>query len=55
APSTNQQIIININNQHSIDPTIRDSISSKRRTSEFDRETQRVFERQQRQERLANI
>ncbi|CAF1492436.1 unnamed protein product, partial [Rotaria sordida] len=30
APSTNQQIIININNQHSIDPTIRDSISSKR-------------------------
>ncbi|CAF1551567.1 unnamed protein product, partial [Rotaria sordida] len=55
APSTNQQIIININNQHSIDPTIRDSISSKRRTSGFDGETQRVFERQQRQKRLANI
>ncbi|CAF1397844.1 unnamed protein product [Rotaria sordida] len=57
----NQQIIVNINNQRSlstsssIDPSVRDSISSKRRTSGFDGETKRVFERQQRQERLANI
>ncbi|CAF3401057.1 unnamed protein product [Rotaria sp. Silwood2] len=58
----NHQVIVNINNQRSlstssssVDPTKRNSISSKRRTSGFDRETQRIFERQQRQERLANI
>ncbi|CAF1395460.1 unnamed protein product [Rotaria sp. Silwood1] len=66
--SINQQLnstpspIVNIHNQRSlsttsssIDPTGRNSVSSKRRTSGFDRETQRIFERQQRQEHLANI
>lgn len=36
-------------------PLLRDSISSARRSSGFDLDAQRIFERQQRQERLANI
>lgn len=36
-------------------PLLRESISSARRSSGFDLEAQRIFERQQRQERLANI
>jgi hypothetical protein len=57
---TNQHLTIHVNNQRSlstfssIDPT-RNSISSTRRGSTFDCETERIFERQQRQERLANI
>jgi len=66
-PSTNQQINstllpsnkslrIEINNQRSASiNSTRHSITSARRASTFDCETQRIFERQQRQERLANI
>ncbi len=63
APSTNQQLsppnqhlTVEINNQRSssIDPT-RHSISSTRRASAFDSDAERVFERQLRQDRLANI
>jgi hypothetical protein len=60
-----QQLEVHINNHRSlsaasslIDPTnslARNSFSSTRRLSVFDCETQRLFERQQRQERLANI
>ncbi len=55
-PSINQQLTVHINNHRSlsIDPK-RNSISYTRRGSTFDCETERVFERQQRQERLANI
>ncbi len=54
--SPNQQLTVHINNYRSlsIDPT-RNSFLSIRRESTFDCETERVFERQQRQERLANI
>ncbi len=63
--STNQQLSVHTNNQRSlsttsslIDPTNslpRNSITSTRRPSVFDGETKRIFERQQRQERSANI
>ena len=36
-------------------PLLRESMSSARRSSGFDLEAQRIFERQQRQEHLANI
>jgi len=54
--SPNQQLTVHTNNYRSssIDPT-RNSFLSIRRESTFDCETERVFERQQRQERLANI
>ncbi|CAF1217425.1 unnamed protein product [Adineta steineri] len=60
-PSTNQQLTIHLNNTYSLSPPsspispIRNSISSTRRGSIFDGETKRIFERQQKQERLANI
>jgi len=63
--TTNQQLSVHTNNQRSlsttsslIDPTNslpRNSITSTRRPSVFDCETKRIFERQQRQERSANI
>ncbi|CAF0882035.1 unnamed protein product [Adineta steineri] len=63
--SQQQQLTVHMNNHRSlsttssIDPTDASmrtfSISSTRRPSTFDSETQRTFERQQTQERLANI
>ncbi len=60
-PPSSNQLSIHVNNQRSlsttsslIDPT-RNSISSARRPSGFDYQAQRIFERQQRQERLANL
>ena len=60
-----QRLSVHVNNQRSLsttssidhtDSSIRNfSISSARRPSTFDGETQRVLERQQTQERLANI
>jgi hypothetical protein len=62
--SLHHQLSVQVNNHRSlstvssIDPTsnsMRNSISSTRRPSTLDSDTQRVFERQQKQERLANI
>jgi hypothetical protein len=58
--SLNQQLTIHANNQRSLSASLshdrsRNSVSSTRRGSTFDCETERIFERQQRQERLANI
>lgn len=62
---TNPPVVENVTNPRSLsrlssivdpnNPLIRESISSARRSSGFDFEAQRIFERQQRQERLANI
>jgi hypothetical protein len=59
-PPSNQQLSVHINNQRSLSTSSslidsRTSVFSTRRPSAFDCETQRIFERQQRQERLANI
>lgn len=64
-PQQGNQLTVHINNHRSLSTTssidntnssIRNfSISSARRPSTFDGETQRVLERQQTQERLANI
>ena len=64
-PSSQHQLAVHVNNHRSLsttssidhtDSSIRTfSISSTRRPSTFDCETQRTLERQQTQERLANI
>lgn len=64
-PSQQQQLTVHINTQRSLStsssidqsrPSMRNcSVSSMRRPSTFDCETQRILERQQTQERLANI
>ncbi len=58
--SSSQQVTVHDNNQRLLSTSSamiesRNSVFSARRPSAFDCETQRIFERQQRQERLANI
>lgn len=61
---TSRRVLIHTNNHRSLSTSLsmdqlnvatRSSVSSTRRASTFDVDTQRIFERQQRQERLANI
>jgi len=61
----NQQLTVHVNNHRSLSTTSslidqtnslsRNSIALTRRPSAFDCDAQRIFERQQRQERIANI